>query len=59
MNNPRTTAILSAVAVVLLSFSIFGGGERPSSALATLQYVLLGLALVGLVGSLIKMNRGA
>jgi hypothetical protein len=57
MNNPRTSAIVSAVAVVLLGYSIFGATEAPSSTLATLQYVLLALALVGLVGSLVKMSR--
>ena len=31
MNNPRTSAIVSAVAVVLLGYSIFGATEAPSS----------------------------
>ena len=46
MNNPRTSAIVSAVAVVLLGYSIFGAREAPSSTLETLQDVLLALALV-------------
>ena len=57
MNNPRTTAIVSAAGAVLLAFSIFGASEAPSPALATLQYVLLALALIGFFGSLFQMKR--
>jgi hypothetical protein len=37
---------------------IISADEQPSTALAMLQYVLLALAVVGLVGSLLKMSRG-
>jgi hypothetical protein len=58
MNSPGKSAALSAVAIVLLGYMILSADERPSTALATLQYVLLAAAAVGLIGSLVKMRRG-
>jgi hypothetical protein len=58
MNSPGKSAALSAVAIVLLGYMILSADERPSTALATLQYVLLAAAAVGLIGSLVKMGRG-
>ncbi|MBN9036888.1 MAG: hypothetical protein J0H53_12520 [Rhizobiales bacterium] len=54
---PKTSAIVSAVAVVLIGYSILSADESPSTALATLQYILLAAAVVGLVGSLMKMEK--
>jgi hypothetical protein len=57
MNNPRSTAIMSAFAAVVIGYFIFFSEEQPSTALAILQYVLFGMALVGLIGSLTKLSR--
>jgi hypothetical protein len=54
---PKTSAIVSAVAVVLIGYSILSADESPSTALATLEYIFLALAAVGLVGSLMKMGK--
>jgi hypothetical protein len=58
MGNPGRSAAISAAAVVLLGYMIISADEQPSTALAMLQYILLALAVVGLVGSLLKMSRG-
>ena len=54
---PKTSAIVSAIAVVLIGYSILSANEAPSTALATLQYILLALGVVGLVGSLMKLGK--
>jgi hypothetical protein len=58
MSSPGKTAAMSAVAIVLIGYNILSSNESPSPALATLQYVLLLAAAIGLVGSIVKMNRG-
>jgi len=36
---------------------LFHGDEAPSAALATLEWILLGLSVLGLVGSLIQLSK--
>jgi hypothetical protein len=57
MGNPRTTAIISGIAALLLGYRIFFSSEGVSSTLAILQWVLFAAALVGLVGSLVQMGK--
>lgn len=57
MKNPRTTAILSGIAVLLLGYRIFFSTEGVSPTLAILQWLVFGLALIGLVGSLYQMSK--
>lgn len=57
MGNPRTTAIISGIAVMLLGYRIFFSSEGVSPTLAILQWVLFGAALVGLVGSIVQMGK--
>lgn len=57
MSGPGKTALASIVAIVLVGYSILSAGEAPSTALSILQYVLLAMAVIGLVGSLVKMGR--
>lgn len=57
MGNPRTTAIISGIAVLLLGYRIFFSGEGVSQMLAILQWVFFVLALIGLVGSLMQMGK--
>jgi hypothetical protein len=58
MTSAGKSAAISAVAVVVIGYMILSSDEAPSTALATLQYVLLAAGLVGLVGSLMKLRRG-
>ena len=58
MGNPRTTAIISAIAIVLIGANmLFNNGEAPSPVLAGLQWILLIAGLIGLVGSLVQMGK--
>jgi hypothetical protein len=58
MGNPRTTAIISAIAIALIGANmLFNGGEAPSPVLAGLQWVLLIAGVIGLVGSLVQMGK--
>lgn len=58
MGNPKITALICGAAVLLIVFRMFSATEAPSSALNTLNWVFLLLALVGLVGSLVMLARG-
>lgn len=53
----RTSAIVSGFGAVLMGFMIFSAEEAPSTALATLQYILFAGCLIGLVGALMKMGK--
>jgi hypothetical protein len=54
MGNPRTTAI----GIVLIGANmLFNNGEAPSPVLAGLQWILLIAGLIGLVGSLVQLNK--
>jgi hypothetical protein len=55
--SPGKSAVISAVGVVLIGYLILAPGEYPSPALATLQYILLAGAIIGLIGSLAKIGR--
>ena len=58
MGNPRTTAIISAVGIVLIGANmLFNTGEAPSPVLVGLQWVLLIAGVIGLVGSLVQMGK--
>ena len=57
MASPGRSAAMSAVAVVLIGYIILSADERPSNALAVLQYVLLAAAIIGLIGSLAKIGK--
>jgi hypothetical protein len=57
MSGSGKTAIASTVAIVLVGYSMLSADEAPSTALAVLQYVLLAMGAVGLIGSLIRMGR--
>ena len=58
MGNPRTTAIISAIGIVLIGANmLFNNGEAPSPVLAGLQWILLIAGLIGLVGSLVQLNK--
>jgi hypothetical protein len=52
MNNPKIAAPVCAAVAAWLIYSMATATERPSTALAVLQYALIAGALIGLVGAL-------
>lgn len=56
--NPKTSAMVSAVGLVLMGWLILSADEAPSTTLATIQYVAIGACLLGLIGALVKMGKG-
>jgi hypothetical protein len=59
MNEARQTnwglwILVNALVAATLLYQIFSPGEAPSQAVAMLQYVLLAMSTVGLVGSIVK-----
>ena len=56
--SPGKTAAVAAVGLVLMGYNILSADESPSTALATLQYVVLAALAISFVGSLVKMGRG-
>jgi hypothetical protein len=58
MGNPRTTALISAAAIVLVGANmLFNSGEGVSPVLGILQWVLLIAGVIGLVGSLLQLGK--
>lgn len=55
--SPKTTAIISAIAIILMAIRIFGADEAASSTLTFLTYAFLILGIIGLIGSLIQISR--
>jgi len=54
---PAKIFMVSAMAIVLVTYSLLSADEAPSTALKVLQYVLLAGGVVGVIGSLVKMGR--
>ena len=58
MGNPRTSALISAAAIILVGANmLFNSGEGVSPVLAVLQWVLLIAGAIGLVGSLMQLAK--
>jgi hypothetical protein len=57
MGNPRTTALISAVGIVLIGANMLFNSEGVSPLLGTLQWVLLIAGVAGLVGSLLQLGK--
>jgi hypothetical protein len=58
MKNPRVSAAISAIAIVLVGSMMFSSSEAPSTAVSILQWVLLIAGIVGLIGSLMQIAGG-
>lgn len=56
MSNPRVSAVISLVGIILVGSMMLSSSEAPSSGLAVLQWILLLAGVVGLVGSLLRMG---
>lgn len=58
MNDPRIVAVVSAIAVLFLGYSVFGlSEEAPSTALNTLNWVFFLMALVAFIGSVVQIMK--
>ena len=58
MKNPRISAVISLIAIVLMGSSIFFSSEAPSPAVLTLEWIFLAGSTLGLISSLIQIaNR--
>jgi hypothetical protein len=57
MSGPVKTFMVSAMAIVLVTYSMLSADEAPGTALKVLQYVLLAGGIVGVIGSLMKMGK--
>jgi hypothetical protein len=56
--NPAIMALVCAAVSAYLIYSIATATESPSRSLALLQYVRVGLALIGCIGSFAKYLSG-
>lgn len=54
-SNPSRIALIGVIGTALALINLATNSEAPSPALATLQYIALGLGLLALVGGLIMM----
>jgi hypothetical protein len=58
MKNPRISAAISVVGIVIIGSMMLFSNEAPSTAVIALQWLLLAGCLIGLIGSLIQMGSG-
>ena len=58
MSNPRVSAAISGIGIIAVGWGMFSADEAPSTALLTLEWVLLVGCVLGLIGSLIRMGSG-
>ncbi len=56
MSNPRVSAVISGIGIIAIGWGMLTNGEDASTALLTLQWVLLAGCIIGLIGSLIRMG---
>jgi hypothetical protein len=56
MSNPRVSAIVSLIGIILVGSMMLSSSEAPSAGLAVLQWILLIAGVVGLVGSLLRIG---
>jgi len=56
INDPRISALLCAGVAGWLGYSLLTEVERPSPALLTLNFVIIGAALAGLIGAVRQMR---
>jgi hypothetical protein len=56
MSNPRVSAIVSLIGIILVGSMMLSSSEAPSAGLAALQWILLIAGVVGLVGSMLRIG---
>ncbi len=56
MNNPKVSALICFATAAWLGYGLLTAMERPSTALLTLQLILLAASLLGLVGALMRLG---
>ncbi len=58
MNNPKISAVLSALATVYFGYAIFGANEQPSPMLSFINWLFFIIGLIGFAGSLAQIAKG-
>jgi len=57
MNNPRQILLISLAGALLMAGMILFGSDGVSPTLRLMQYLFLGLSLVGVVGAMIQLRK--
>ena len=57
MRDPRVSAAISVVGIVIVGSMMLFSTETPSTAVTVLQWLLLAGCVIGLIGSLVQMGK--
>jgi hypothetical protein len=57
MRDPRVSAAISVVGIVIVGSMMLFSNETPSTAVTVLQWLLLAGCVIGLIGSLVQMGN--
>ena len=57
MRDPRVSAAISVVGIVIVGSMMLFSTETPSTAVTVLQWLLLAGCIIGLIGSLLQMGN--
>jgi hypothetical protein len=57
MRDPRVSAAISVVGIVIVGSMMLFSTETPSTAVTVLQWLLLAGCVIGLIGSLVQMGN--
>jgi DMSO reductase anchor subunit len=57
MRDPRVSAAISVVGIVIVGSMMLFSTETPSTAVTVLQWLLLAGCVIGLIGSLVHMGN--
>lgn len=57
VNNPKISALICLATAAWLGYGLLTASERPSTALLTLQIILLVGCLLGFVGALMRLGE--
>lgn len=57
MRDPRVSAAISVVGIVIVGSMMLFSTETPSTAVTVLQWLLLAGCVIGLIGSLLQMGK--
>lgn len=57
MRDPRVSAAISVVGIVIVGSMMLFSTEAPGTAVTVLQWLLLAGCVIGLIGSLLQMGK--
>lgn len=58
MSNPRVSAVVSVVGILIVGSMMLFSSEEPSTGVVILQWILLAAGVIGLIGSLLQLGKG-